>query len=1201
MKRRVLSMLLCLAMAPSLLPMSALAAESKTTPAWAQAYRDYIQEDVQKFRADVNSSYFGYSLVNIDEDAIPELYINYGGVYIQDGDVYIQGGGPAEFGQQLCTFTNGKVYGKKFSGYSELSYLPGKNCILESGVRMGTYWDDVYSLSSGELIQIASGNHYFVNFTEPQYSWNNREVDEATYDKNLNDIFPTSQAEHHYDWKSYQEMLDFLDQQESVESGKRVQYQGHYYAIYNLEDIVPEEKNTWENARDYCIKKGGHLATITSKGENDFLFNYMRDEGVESAYFGFSDAESEGNWRWCTGEKSSYTNWNEHEPNQENPDEDYAMFYYKYSDGTWNDGDFGRNTVNSGTWFICEWDPENPDNKVDFDRYIYQAKSLDRTEFPAIANIRATMNQDTATDLFISGLKDSGFEVAMGISDLCKLYSDSIDDVTALSDFAIEPKDLYEAVILNALEDDLDASIDVLDDQLEALLGFGKDVVSLVESTLKTDYGIDYMSGRDSLASLSKEEKQKTIEKMEEEFRKKYPPISGAGDLSTGLGIVLDSVDNIEDCWNRFSSCVFARRASESVKEVVHQAYKESLKTNNFYLQSALADCVEIIDSSAAEFALRALSDTCMVAGKRSMNYLVKEIFWEDVKNSIYIALPGVAIIQCGYKGGQLVSNFLFSTDNISEKYAKMKIVNSVTSVFEKASSSLKANFLNQQSSHTAQTYLSSVDFLFRLWAQDCDEAYNFVDTLDRAMISNVAKLFGSTYYNDTKDAINMKKNTYATQRSMADVAWIYLLDEDYPNSGLSDQYQWIIDQHNESLRKKIKVACPVNVYVYDSNGKLVAYAENGRVSSTGPVTIALNDDVKTIYFYDDAKYNIQYTGTGTGDMDLTVSEFDATETTARTVNFFDVPLKKSTQYSMNVEAGILQKTGYTVNGKQGTISHDFDSLAKNAHSSYTATIKSGAIMQDSGVVTSATAFAGEELEILAYVPDGYAFVKWQSDAGDDIFADAQSTNTTVRMPTSDVSISAVLKSTSSSVSGLPFKDVKTADWFYNDVKYVYEKGMMAGTAADVFAPNATTTRAMIVTILYRLEGSPAVTGTSAFVDVPAGQWYTDAVNWAAANQIVKGTSATTFAPNDSITREQMAAILYRYAQYKGYDVTKKADLSGYSDNGQVSAYAKDALAWANAAKLINGVTNTTLAPQGNATRAQVSAILHRFCDGVVK
>lgn len=1205
MKRRVLSMLLCLAMALSLLPMSALAAESKTTPAWAQAYRKCIQDDFNKQNQEYGRDdwpYEGYRccLLNVDKDDIPELYI--------DRPI-------AASGHEIYTFANGQIYSQMLNGHGSLSYIPREGLFLESAGHDGVWWDNVYQLKNGEFTQIASGTGYLEDWYDPrydedgnfiyQYLWNKNPVDTATYQQKLNNVFPASKAykldDGDSNWKSYQEMLDFLDQQESVESGKRVQYQGHYYAIYNLEDIVPEEKNTWENARDYCIKKGGHLATITSKGENDFLFNYMRDEGVESAYFGFSDAESEGKWRWCTGEKSSYTNWNEHEPNQENPDEDYAMFYYKYSDGTWNDGDFGRNTVNSGTWFICEWDPENPDNNVDFDRYVYQAKSLDRTEFPAIANIRATMNQDTATDLFISGLKDSGFEVAMGISDLCKLYSDSIDDVTALSDFAIEPKDLYEAVILNALEDDLDASIDVLDDQLETYLGWGKDLTSLVESTLKTNYGIDYVSGRDSLASLSTEAKQKIIETMEEEFRKKYPLISGAGDLSTGLGIVLDSVDNIEDCWNRFSSCVFARRASESVKEVVHQAYKESLKTNNFYLQSALADCVEIIDSSAAEFALRALSDTCMVAGKRSMNYLVKEIFWEDVKNSIYIALPGVAIIQCGYKGGQLVSNILFSTDNISEKYAKMKIVNSVTSAFEKASSSLKANFLNQQSSHTAQTYLSSVDFLFRLWAQDCDEAYNFVDTLDRAMISNVAKMFGSTYYNDTKDAINMKKNTYATQRSMAEVAWIDLLDEDYPNSGLSDQYQWIIDQHNESLRKKIKVACPVNVYVYDSNGKLVAYAENGRVSSTGPVTIALNDDVKTIYFYDDAKYNIQYTGTGTGDMDLTVSEFDATETTARTVNFFDVPLKKSTQYSMNVEAGILQKTGYTVNGKQGIISHDFDSLTEDSLSSYTATIKSGAIMQDNGVSTSATTFAGEALEILAYVPDGYTFVKWQSDADNNIFADAQSPNTTVHMPASDVSISAVLKSTSSSVSGLPFKDVKTADWFYNDVKYVYEKGMMAGTAADVFAPNATTTRAMIVTILYRLEGSPAVTGTSAFVDVPAGQWYTDAVNWAAANQIVKGTSATTFAPNDSITREQMAAILYRYAQYKGYDVTKKADLSGYSDNGQVSAYAKDALAWANAAKLINGVTNTTLAPQGNATRAQVSAILHRFCDGVVK
>lgn len=261
-----------------------------------------------------------------------------------------------------------------------------------------------------------------------------------------------------------------------------------------------------------------------------------------------------------------------------------------------------------------------------------------------------------------------------------------------------------------------------------------------------------------------------------------------------------------------------------------------------------------------------------------------------------------------------------------------------------------------------------------------------------------------------------------------------------------------------------------------------------------------------------------------------------------------------------------------------------------SASTTYTLTFETNG----GSAISKVTKNKGTTIDLAQYAPtkSGATFEGWYADKG------LTKKITSVKL---DANTTVYAKWTEAPVSGLPFKDVKTADWFYNDVKYVYEKGMMAGTAADVFAPNATTTRAMIVTILYRLEGSPAVTGTSSFVDVPAGQWYTDAVNWAAANQIVKGTSATTFAPNDSITREQMAAILYRYAQYKGYDVTKKADLSGYSDNGQVSAYAKDALAWANAAKLINGVTNTTLAPQGNATRAQVSAILHRFCDGVVK
>ena len=181
-----------------------------------------------------------------------------------------------------------------------------------------------------------------------------------------------------------------------------------------------------------------------------------------------------------------------------------------------------------------------------------------------------------------------------------------------------------------------------------------------------------------------------------------------------------------------------------------------------------------------------------------------------------------------------------------------------------------------------------------------------------------------------------------------------------------------------------------------------------------------------------------------------------------------------------------------------------------------------------------------------------------------------------------------------------PFADVSRGDWFYEAVQYVYDKGMMTGVSADRFAPASTTTRGMIVTILYRLENEPAVSGGSAFTDVENGAWYADAVAWAAANDIVNGTSATTFAPNSPITREQMATMLYRFAQYKGMDaVTLQENLTGYPDGDQVSDYAIPAMNWAVGQGLIAGMENGTLVPQGSATRAQVATILMRFCESI--
>ena len=180
----------------------------------------------------------------------------------------------------------------------------------------------------------------------------------------------------------------------------------------------------------------------------------------------------------------------------------------------------------------------------------------------------------------------------------------------------------------------------------------------------------------------------------------------------------------------------------------------------------------------------------------------------------------------------------------------------------------------------------------------------------------------------------------------------------------------------------------------------------------------------------------------------------------------------------------------------------------------------------------------------------------------------------------------------------LPFADVTEKDWFYNDVKYVYENGLMNGVGEGLFGPSGTTTRGMIVTILYRLEGEPSA-ALAAFQDVASNQWYAKAVGWAADNGIVTGYSSSQFGPNDKITREQMAAILYRYAAYKGYDVSQRADLSKYEDQGTISSYAVDSMAWANGEGLINGIDADTLNPKGSAIRAQVAAILHRFCENI--
>ena len=204
----------------------------------------------------------------------------------------------------------------------------------------------------------------------------------------------------------------------------------------------------------------------------------------------------------------------------------------------------------------------------------------------------------------------------------------------------------------------------------------------------------------------------------------------------------------------------------------------------------------------------------------------------------------------------------------------------------------------------------------------------------------------------------------------------------------------------------------------------------------------------------------------------------------------------------------------------------------------------------------------------------------------------------TFTMPASAVKVGVSYVKATETPSETKFNDVSANDWFASAVDYVTGKGMMNGTADNTFSPKANTTRGMVVTVLYRLENQPS-TSAASFTDVASGAYYANAVAWANANGIVSGYGSGKFGPNDKVTREQLAAILYRYAQYKKYDVSGANSLDGYTDVQSVSSYAVPALQWANAAGVVTGKSGSKLDPKGNATRAEVAAMLMRVCESV--
>ena len=450
-----------------------------------------------------------------------------------------------------------------------------------------------------------------------------------------------------------------------------------------------------------------------------------------------------------------------------------------------------------------------------------------------------------------------------------------------------------------------------------------------------------------------------------------------------------------------------------------------------------------------------------------------------------------------------------------------------------------------------------------------------------------------------TSDSVKNSITTVIDNASIDGVAEAVNKDSILTAAGVPD---------SDKADKNVKIVIDVQVNVKATGATTTTTSDGSESISTLTFSASPQATVKKVTASDSSNYNegepIDLPNSYLNGKEITVklplpSDFTPvqikhTSSDGSVEYFLSTPKRGAKPFTIEDGCAVFTITKFSTFEVSGTQTYVEPSSGGSISTPTTYAVNVNAATNGAVAADKKTASKGTTVTVTASPSKGYVVdaVKVVDKDGKDVAVTEKDGKYVFTMPASAVTVTGSFKAETPAPVALPFTDVKSGNWFYDAVKYAYAQGLMTGTSATTFAPNGTMNRAMIVTVLYRLEKSPAVTGASKFTDVPAGQWYSDAVAWAAANKIVNGYDETTFGPMNAVTREQMAAILFRYEQVKGLEnVTLEENLNRFPDQNKISAYAIPALQWAVGQKIINGNADGTLDPTGTATRAQVAQI----------
>lgn len=637
---------------------------------------------------------------------------------------------------------------------------------------------------------------------------------------------------------------------------------------------------------------------------------------------------------------------------------------------------------------------------ADFNEHIYRADYMSSNKYDLGATVeRVYIDNVTPCQELYRAAQECGMDSAATAWSAVMDTLNAVDRPSSLLDYVFEEKDMYKAIIMNMFESSVDYR--VMGYVNNKVTEIGLETASTVSNAMKSLYNYDVLN-KSNFKNLSEPKRTVLIKQVEDNFRENHVGANVVSKVSKFAKTAIKQASDLQSLCESISMYYNITQLSDSMKEIMQDMY-DSCPPDNTALRTALLECIAVVNEGELAFAASMAAYSTFAVGQNVAQFGIDKL-WSGVQTAFEMSHPAAAMFKAAYKSGKLITTVMFNSDEIQEKYCQLIAVNEVEAVIHEVYYKIKADYLDSRTFKNAIKFNNMFDVIFNLYKTDCDYALEYTGAIDSSVMGKLSAAMGDETIEDFNRTVNNMRDASCNVYDQVLTSWIYQLETE--DVSLFNEYRIILESSGAQAFKTYEVNCPVDVYIYDSQGNLEGSVVDNVPScvSDGSITIGVDGDSKVIYMNGNEKYTIVYEGNGTGTMDIAVTEFDETGTALRNVYFNQLALNDGTVYTSE-ETGTIAETGayVLVSPTDERITPNHDSM-QSAEKKYTASVTQG-YFYDADFSKQLT--AGERVEITAYIPEGCRFEGWSSDCGEEIFNDPHSVMTVMYMPSSDVNITA--------------------------------------------------------------------------------------------------------------------------------------------------------------------------------------------------